>query len=143
MSELRIQHSVTIAKPRETVFQAFVQPDQLARYFVSRSSGPLEAGKTVVWTWEREQVSDDTHCVELVPNERVVLAWKAYKIDYQTRFTLSVQDAGEGRTKVTVEETGWRRDEPGIDSAIEHSAGWMHMLLCMKAYLEHGIDLRG
>ena len=142
MSNLGIRRSVVIHQPREKVYRAVVDPTELARYFVDEASGPLETGNTVIWRWQEER--DETHCEEATENERLVLTWKPYKVtDYTTRCTITFQPTKEeGATKVELEEVGWRDDETGVASMVEHSSGWTHMLLCMKAYLEHGVDLR-
>ena len=39
-------------------------------------------------------------------------------------------------------ESGWPPDDQGIQRCLEQMQGWVHMLCCLKAYLEHGINLR-
>ena len=45
-----ISHAaLQIQKPIEEVFEGIVNPMTLTKYFISESSGPLEAGKEVIW----------------------------------------------------------------------------------------------
>jgi hypothetical protein len=45
-------------------------------------------------------------------------------------------------TMFSISESGWHRDDPGLKASHENCGGWQHMALCLKAFLEHGIDLR-
>jgi len=38
-----------IRKPVATVFQAFIDPSVTTRFWFTKSSGKLEAGKTITW----------------------------------------------------------------------------------------------
>ena len=33
------------------IFEAVVNPDIMTRYFISGSTGRMESGKTLTWTW--------------------------------------------------------------------------------------------
>jgi uncharacterized protein YndB with AHSA1/START domain len=41
-----------IRKPVAEVFEAFVNPDITMKFWFTKSSGRLEAGKQVQWEWE-------------------------------------------------------------------------------------------
>jgi len=43
---------------------------------------------------------------------------------------------------VQVSESGWRDDPKSIRQSYSNAGGWMHMMLCLKGYLEYGINLR-
>jgi hypothetical protein len=43
---------------------------------------------------------------------------------------------------VQISESGWRSDAEGLARSHDNAGGWMHMMCCLKAYLEHGINLR-
>jgi hypothetical protein len=47
-----------------------------------------------------------------------------------------------GSTMVQISESGWRDSPEDINSSHGNAGGWMHMMCCMKAYLEYGINLR-
>ena len=48
---LEIQASIQISKPVNEVFEAIINPEQMSQYFISKGSGKLEEGKTVMWSW--------------------------------------------------------------------------------------------
>ena len=41
-----------IRRPVEEVFEAFVDPDIITKFWFDNSSGRLENGKSVQWRWE-------------------------------------------------------------------------------------------
>jgi hypothetical protein len=46
----------------------------------------------------------------------------------------------KGRTVVRVFEAGWKAAH--VDGALENCGGWSEWLYGLKAYVQHGIDLR-
>ena len=48
----------------------------------------------------------------------------------------------DGRTLVSIAEEGWRDDPSGRKNSYGNCMGWAQMLCAMKAWLEHGINLR-
>jgi len=123
---------VSVPRPVEEVFDHIVEPGLLSSYFTSEASGPLVAGAQVTWTW-RDGQSETVDVESVETNRSVVFTWS----DSRTRVTISLT----GATKVTITEEGWKDGE--LESAFEHCAGWQHMLLCLKARMAFGIDLRG
>ena len=55
---------------------------------------------------------------------------------------LQAADAGDGSTLLSISEAGWRTDKDGLRGSHDNCGGWTHIAMCMKAWLEHGIDLR-
>ena len=48
----------------------------------------------------------------------------------------------DGRTLVTIAEEGWRQTEGGLKGSYGNCMGWSQMLCALKAWVEHGINLR-
>jgi uncharacterized protein YndB with AHSA1/START domain len=139
----QFQTQLKIRKPVAEVFEAVVNPAKLSGYFVSSSSGPLAEGKTVQWTFK--EVGDTAFDVvvrEVVENERIVFDWPANTGDYETRVEMVFKPLDGGDTLVQISESGWRPDAAGIKDSYGNAGGWMHMMCCLKAMLEYGINLR-
>jgi uncharacterized protein YndB with AHSA1/START domain len=130
-----------IRRPAGAVFEAIADPGQLSGYFTKTASRRLEPDATVTWTFA-DGDCDDLDVTQVVPDERIVFTWKAYKVDYSTTVTFDLNETDDGQTVVELSETGWQKDDTSLQSSHAHCAGWQHMLLSLKAYLEHGIDLR-
>lgn len=132
-----------IAKPVDEVFDAVVNPKKLSGYFttIGGASAPLVEGTTVTW-WGDVPVEVD----EIMPAERIVLRWDASQPagapSYKTRIEMKFDALDGDATMVTIAESGWVEDENGRSKSYLNCEGWTQMLCCMKAYLEHGINLR-
>lgn len=138
--ELRFQVQLKIRKPPGEVFAAVVDPKKLTGYFVQSSSGPLAQGATVMWSFAEAPKPFPVTVIEVVENERIVFEWPA--ADYNTRVEMTFARLDKNETMVKIAESGWADDEQGRKLSYGNAGGWMHMLACLKAYLEYGINLR-
>ena len=153
--ELKFSVSARIAKPVEQVFEAIADPRQLSRYFTTGgASGRLEAGATVSWDFADFPGAFPVEVVEVVPNRRIVLKWEASEgppengepsggAGYHTQVTIEFAPLDhDTRTLVTIAEEGWRETPGGLKGSYGNCMGWSQMLCALKAWLEHGINLR-
>jgi uncharacterized protein YndB with AHSA1/START domain len=146
--ELKFTVSGRIAKPVSEVFEAVVDPEQLSGYFTTGgATGRLETGATVTWDFHDFPGAFPVHVVEVEQDRRIVLRWAAAPDDdpggnYDTTVTMAFEGLPDGRTLVTITEEGWRQSAAGLKSSYGNCEGWTEMLCAMKAWLEHGINLR-
>lgn len=133
-----------MGKPVAEVFDAVVDPKKLSGYFVTTGGGASAAlveGTTVIW-WGDVPVEVD----EVVKNERIVFRWDAStakgEAPYKTKVEMRFEPLEDGGTMVTISEGVWHANENGLVKSYLNCEGWTQMLCCMKAYLEHGINLR-
>jgi uncharacterized protein YndB with AHSA1/START domain len=90
-----------------------------------------------------------------VPDEKIVLEWQANEgeppnveggahkdADYRTRVTMSFKGLDDGRTLVEIAEEGWRENQGALGASYGNCQGWAQMLCALKAWTEHGINLR-
>lgn len=138
-----------INRPVHEVFEAVVDPGSLSRYFTTGGArGRLETGATVTWDFHDFPGAFPVHVVEVVPNERIVLRWAAADGStspggaYLTTVTMSFSALDDGRTRVSIHETGWRDDEKGRKASYNNCEGWTGMLCALRMWIEHGINLR-
>jgi len=156
--ELRFRVAARIAKPVHAVFEAVADPKQLSAYFTTGGAqGRLETGATVTWDFHDYPGAFPVEVVEVVPEEKIVLKWAASEgeppnlpdvdakergSDYQTTVTMNFQALDDGRTLVEIAEEGWRENEGALKASYGNCQGWSQMLCALKAWLEHGINLR-
>src|SRR5690554_412855 len=69
-----VRAELLIRKPVAEVFEAFADPAITTKFWFTKSSGRLEAGKHIRWDWEMYGVSDDIHVEEIELNERIRIA---------------------------------------------------------------------
>ena len=154
--ELKFRVAARIARPVHDVFEAVADPQQLSHYFTTGGArGRLETGATVTWDFHDFPGAFPVRVVEVVPDQRIVLEWKANEgeapnvegggmsaADYDTTVTMTFKDLGDGRTLVEIAEDGWRENQDALNASYGNCQGWTGMLLALKVWIEHGINLR-
>ena len=153
--DLNFKVMIIVARPPLEVFEAVADPAQLSSYFTTGgSTGRLESGSTVEWDFADFPGAFPVEVVEVVPGEKIVLRWEAHDGEildgaadvhtgYQTEVTMRFSPVDEGqRTKVEIEETGWRETPGGLTASYNNCMGWSQMLAALKVWVEHGINLR-
>ncbi len=136
-----------ITRPVADVYDAIVSSNRLTRYFTNSSSGDLKEGESITWTWN-DWGDFPVTVRKMVTNEMIVLAleskiWKKTKEgSYEVLVIFEFEELEDGATMLSISEEGWKTDAEGLKGSHDNCGGWMHMLMCLKAYIEHGIDLR-
>ncbi|TKT83036.1 polyketide cyclase [Aquamicrobium sp. LC103] len=128
-----------IRAPVEKVFGAMTDPEITSKFWFSRGSGPLEAGKEVRWDWEFYGVSSNVAVREFERNRRVLFEWwsdgeKPTTVEW--KFTARP----DGTTFLSAANWGFE-GEGAVEHAIGSTEGFTLVLAGLKAYLEHGIGL--
>ncbi len=142
--DLKFKIAGRIARPVAEVFEAVADPKQLSGYFTTGGAkGRLETGATVMWDFHDFPGAFPVDVVEVVPNERIVLRWGVDGPEkYQTTVTMTFDGLDDGRTLVTIAEEGWQETPAGLSASYGNCQGWSQMMCAMKAFVEHGINLR-
>lgn len=153
--ELNFRVAGRIDKPVEEVFEAVADPAKLSRYFTTGgASGRLEAGETVMWDFHDFPGAFPVEVIEVVPNAKIVLEWGAHEgesgeigakgkeADYRNTVTFLFKPTDDGRTLVEIIEEGWQETAGALRGSYMNCEGWTGMLLAMKVWIEHGINLR-
>jgi uncharacterized protein YndB with AHSA1/START domain len=139
-SSLTVKVQMGILKPAHEIFDAIVSPDKLNKYFVTSGSGRMESGKTITWTWEDYEVEHQIKVGKVEKDKLVSFMWDGSGVECLVVITLELKS--ENKTLVKIVETEWPLDTKGAARCMGQVEGWTHFLCCLKAYLEHNIDLR-
>ncbi|HEX8643038.1 MAG TPA: SRPBCC family protein [Allosphingosinicella sp.] len=152
--ELKFKVSAHVSRPVREVFEAVADPAQLSRYFTTGGAvGRLEPGATVSWDFHDFPGAFPVEVGEVEPGRRIVLYWQANEgppeeaaetagAGYRTKVTIEFEPTADGRTRVSIAEEGWRETDAGLKASYGNCMGWSQMLCALKAWLEHGINLR-
>ena len=68
-----------IRRPVAEVFAAFIDPVITSRFWFTKGSARLEAGKQVQWDWEMYNFSVPVRVKEIEENKRILVEWDAYE----------------------------------------------------------------
>ena len=129
-----------IRKPVAEVFEAFVNPAITSKFWFTKGSGRLEAGKQVTWDWEMYHFSAPVSVKVVEPNARILVEWSAYGAPTPIEWIFKARP--DGTTFVTVTN----KDFPGSEAeaaqlALDATEGFAFVLAGAKAFLEHKIQL--
>lgn len=140
-AKLEIKAALMIGKPVHEVFEAIVDPAKMSNYFISKSSGRMEEGKTLTWEFPEMVMEFPVHIKKIDPDKYISYTWNDFRDGTETlvEFTLTPKD---NATFVTVTEKSRDNDETGMKWLKSNTEGWANFLACLKAYLEYGINLR-
>ena len=130
-----------IRLPVAQVFDAFVNPDVITKFWFNRTSGPLAAGGSVTWYWDLYDASTKVRVLALEQDRRIYIEWDVDS-DSPSRVEWAFEDRGDDGTYVSVVNSGFDRDADDVmDRVVDSTGGFALVLAAAKAYLEHGIAL--
>ncbi len=157
--DIKFSVSVKIQKPVAEVFDAVYNPKKLSAYFTTGgASGPLDPGTIVTWAFadgDGDPISFPVKVKSVTKNKDIQFSWGAaegsYDLKtgtmpesggYDTVVKMEFEALGPSDTLVRIEEGDWRETQKGLEGSYGNCQGWTHMQMCLKAYLEYGINLR-
>ncbi len=132
--------AMLIRRPVADVFNAFIDPVVTTKFWFTKGSGKLVAGKKVIWAWEMYNVSAEVDVKEIEENKRILVEWQSY--GGPTRVEWKFTPHGKDATFVDVTESGFHGDgDTIVNSALGSTGGFTWCLAGAKAWLEHGMQL--
>jgi uncharacterized protein YndB with AHSA1/START domain len=127
-------------KPVGEIFAAVIDPEQMSHYFISGASGPMEAGKTVVWEFADVGAKASVEVLEVETDRKVSWRWGPGGRPMRTSMTFEAD--GPDATVVTVTESSFELTDEDVKRALGQNAGWIYTLACLKAWVQFGVHLR-
>ena len=157
--DLRFTVQTKIQKPVNEVFDAVYNPKKLSKYFTTGGAdGPLDEGKTVMWSFidnGKKSPAFPVKVKRVVRNKLIQFSWEASEgvydaktgqmptgAGYDTIVEMTFEPLSAKETLVKIVEGKWRPTEAGLRGSYQNCEGWTHMSMCLKAYLQYGINLR-
>lgn len=131
--------SLQVQKHQRVVFDSIVDPAHMTNYFISESSGRMEGGKTLQWKFPEFEEWYPVVIDSIDFPNSVNFRWESEGNMYEVEIKLSA--INDKSTLVTVTEKSVEGIED-IEWVKRNTAGWANFLACLKAYNEHGINLR-
>jgi uncharacterized protein YndB with AHSA1/START domain len=141
--DTQITAKMKIGKTATEVFEAIIDPMKIGNFWFSSSSEKWEEGKIIILKYNEYQAEGAIHVMEILANNKIVFSWGEQHAE-TTIVTITIKELEHGLSIVEVTEAGLKEEDPNIiNKMLGQKEGWVYMLSCLKAYLEHGInDLR-
>ena len=129
-----------IRKPVAEVFEAFVDPEVTTKFWFTKSSGRLEAGKQVQWEWEIYNISIPVTAKVIEHDKRILIEWPGYSGPTTVEWIFAPYE--DGGTFVSITEAGFTGDGDELVKQVTGSTqGFTLVLAGLKALLEHNVRL--
>jgi len=129
-----------IRRPISEVFEAFINPDVTTKFWFTKSTGPLEEGKTVDWIWEMYQLTVPVFVKKVVINEQILIEWGTG--EHQSTAKWMFKSLGPSKTFVEITNYDFKGTSQEVTNKVIDSTGGFTLVVAgLKAWLEHGIEL--
>jgi len=133
--------AMLIRKPVSEVFEAFVNPTITSKFWFTKGSARLQAGKQIRWDWEMYNVSVQVNVKAIEDNKRILIEWGSVG-EKPTTVEWVFTARSDNTTFVSVTNSGFSGDGDEIVSqALDSTGGFALVLAGAKAWLEHNIRL--
>jgi uncharacterized protein YndB with AHSA1/START domain len=132
-----VRKELTIDAPRERVWRALTEADELLRWFPDRSAEvDLRPGGTFRLEWESNE-GDTGVFEEIEPPSRLVFRWWQVGTEYRLRVEITLLEVREG-TRLVLVERGFRTfaEDRRAELWAGNDDGWSKELEELRAYLE-------
>lgn len=133
MCNLDIVTKMQANVPKENVFEAFVNPNQIGGFWFSSSSERWEQGKTITLCYEEYNAELEVQINSIEDNKSIEFIWGNHPV------TIEFEGIGESTVVTTIEKDF---DTQDVAQLLGQKEGWVYMLSCLKAYLEHNVSIR-
>jgi uncharacterized protein YndB with AHSA1/START domain len=139
-----VQTAMLIRRPPSEVFAAITDPQIITKVWFTASTGRLEPGARVVWTWEMYDVSVPVQVKEFDQDRHLVLEMGEAPETYTVDWRFEPRDSASTTYLVVTIVEPRTTSETGDDAcawAIDQMGGYTQVLAAVKALLEHGVAL--
>jgi len=129
-----------IRRPVEKVFEAFINPAITSKFWFTKGSERVEKGQEIQWDWEMYGRSVHVRVLDVDPNKRILMEWRAYVAP--TQIELLFTSPAPGETFVNVVNSGFQgTGDEVVKQVLDSTGGFVLVLAGAKAFLEHNIGL--
>jgi uncharacterized protein YndB with AHSA1/START domain len=134
-----------VKKPKEVVFKALTQADELTRWFPSRAeSDPKPDGDLKLFfdfADASQNGKQEEKYVEVIPTGKFSYTWMVREGSVPTLVTFHLKEMN-GETTVDLDHSTSHEGADEKKLFDGHSNQWTFFLMNLKGYLEAGMDLR-
>lgn len=139
--KLTVKAALQIQKPVAEVFDAIMDKEKMSNYFISNASENISANKTVHWEFPEFEGSFPVEIGEVIDNKLISFLWESSE-GQNIKVDINLEKAPGNNTVVRITEGDMENTEAGVEWLVRNTEGWANFLACLKAYCEHGINLR-
>ena len=138
---LEIKASIQIQKTVHDVFEAIVDPVKMSNYFISYGSGRMEENAELIWQFPEFDMKVPIRVGKIEQDKFISFSWDG-EDGNPLLVAINLTSIKTNDTLINITEQSRANDEAGIRWLKGNTEGWANFLACLKAWLDHGINLR-
>ena len=123
------QASMLIRRPVAEVFDAFVRPETITKFWLESTSGPLKKGARVKWHFMVPGATEDVTVTAFEDQRRIAFDWSG-----GNSVKLVFEAQGNVAARITAEVSGLESEH----AAVNATEGFSIVLCDLKTLLENG-----
>jgi len=132
MTDRMARAAMLVRQPIGEVFDAFVSPDKITRFWLEAASAPLTMGARVTWRFMVPGASDTVEVTAFEPPRLISFDWSS-----GLHVNLVFKDHNAAVTQVTAEVSGFNA-EAEVADIVNATEGFSIVLCDLKTMLETG-----
>jgi len=121
-----------IRRPVAQVFDAFVDPDTITKFWLDGTTGPLAPGSRVRWQFMVPGATETVAVTAFEERRRIAFDWSD-----GMRVDMTFEEGGDGATRINVQVEGFAQDA-GVDEVVNATEGFTIVLCDLKTLVETG-----
>ena len=123
--------AIPIRRPVSDVFNSFVDPSIITRFWLQSTSGPLARSATVEWHFMVPGAVEKVTVHEFEDKRRIAFGWSD-----GVNVAMNFSETGPDSTLLSVEASGFAEDD--IEAVVGATEGFCIVLCDLKTLLESG-----
>lgn len=136
--EVTAKAQILVRRPQAEVFNAFIDPAVMSKFWLKRKDQGLREGDTITWF-----VGDASDALEIEVRvksikqpSQIIIEWG--QGDQFTTVSWTLDEQSSDVTRLVIEERGFigSRDEV-VSQALNSTGGFNQVIVALKALLEH------
>lgn len=133
MAELIARAKMLVRRPAREVFNAFVQPALITKFWLESTTGPLAQGAQVEWHFMVPGATERVRVTAFDEPHRLAFTWSEGGLAVDMKFL----EEQKGITVAGVEVRGFEGGD-GMDQVVNATEGFSIVLCDLKVFLESG-----
>jgi len=134
MAELIAKAKMLIRRPAMEVFNAFVRPDFITKFWLKGTTGGLAQGARVEWQFMVPGATERVHVTAFEEPHHIAFDWSEGGLGVDMTFL----EERTGITVASVEVRGFDESQGGTDQVVNATEGFSIVLCDLKVLLESG-----
>lgn len=132
MTDHLARATMLIRRPVAEVFDAFIDPDKITKFWLESTTGPLAKGAQVRWRFMVPGATEAVTVTAFEDQRRISFDWSD-----GVSVNMNFEEHGNLATRLAVEVAGFQ-NEHAVDEVVNATEGFSIVLCDLKTLLETG-----